>query len=34
MRLGGHFAELAKSQFMAAEMAKPRAEPMPATAQP
>jgi ATP-binding cassette subfamily B protein len=34
MRLGGHFAELARSQFLAAEMAKPKAEPMPAIDQP
>ena len=34
MRLGGHFAELARSQFMAAEMAKPKGEPMPAIDQP
>jgi ATP-binding cassette subfamily B protein len=34
MHLGGHFAEVARTQFLAADMAKPRAEPMPATAQP
>src|SRR3954465_4683257 len=34
MRLGGHFAELARSQFLAAEMAKPKGEPMPAIDQP
>jgi ATP-binding cassette subfamily B protein len=34
MRLGGHFAEVARTQFLAADMAKPRAEPMPAAAQP
>jgi ATP-binding cassette subfamily B protein len=28
MRLGGHFAELARSQFLAGEMAKKRHEPM------
>jgi glucan exporter ATP-binding protein len=30
MRLGGHFAELAKSQFMAGEAARARPEPAPA----
>ena len=34
IRLGGHFAELARSQFLAGETAKQRAEPMPATDQP
>jgi hypothetical protein len=34
MRLGGHFAEVARTQFLAADTAKPRAEPMPAIAQP
>jgi len=34
MHLGGHFAEVARTQFLAADMTKPRAEPMPATAQP
>ena len=34
VRLGGHFAELARTQFMAAEMAKPKGEPMPAIDQP
>src|SRR6476659_880091 len=34
MRLGGTFAELARSQFLAAEMAKPKGEPMPAIDQP
>ena len=29
MRLGGHFAELARSQFLAGEVAKKRHEPMP-----
>jgi len=28
MRLGGHFAELARSQFLAGEVAKKRHEPM------
>jgi ATP-binding cassette subfamily B protein len=34
MHLGGHFAEVARTQFLAADTAKPRAEPMPAIAQP
>src|SRR3954451_22390282 len=34
VRLGGTFAELARSQFLAAEMAKPKGEPMPAIDQP
>jgi len=29
MRLGGHFAELARSQFLAGDVAKKRHEPMP-----
>jgi ATP-binding cassette subfamily B protein len=33
MRLGGHFAELARSQFLAVETAKPRPEPMSAVGQ-
>jgi ATP-binding cassette subfamily B protein len=33
MRLGGHFAELARSQFLAVETAKPRSEPMSAVGQ-
>ena len=32
IRLGGHFAELAKSQFMTSEAA--RARPVPVSAQP
>jgi glucan exporter ATP-binding protein len=34
MRLGGHFAEVARSQFLAADMAKPRGDPIPVAGEP
>src|SRR4030081_1249506 len=33
-RLGGHFAEVARSQFLAADMAKPRGDPIPVAGEP
>ena len=33
VRLGGHFAELARTQFLAVDTAKPRSEPMSAIGQ-